>query len=119
MAILNIRVVIGGSSPLTDTPANRARILVFGARVARNVGFGNIPKKVAKGQHAYDLNNPNISGSIAVTSYSRAHFDSIDLIDAPELAGEIASFIDKGIIIVEDDAAAGVPLNRAAIMAFV
>lgn len=117
MAILNVRVNIP-STPLPDTLANRRRMFIYAGNSVANTSFGNIPRKVAQGQYAYDLNNPSIPSAVTVTSFSRTHFASADLAGQPALVGNLAAHIEAGYIIVEDDAAPGVPLNRAALEAY-
>lgn len=117
MAMLNVRVNIP-SAALPDTLANRRRMFVYAGNSMANTAFGNIPRKVAQGQFAYDLNNPAVPGAIAVTSFSRARFSSEDLTGQPVLVGNLANSIEAGYIIIEDTAVPGVPLNRAALEAF-
>ena len=118
MAILNVRVNIG-TTVLPDTLGNQRRMFVYAGASIGPVGiFGNIPRDLAVGQYAYDLNNPCIPNSIAVTSYSRARFSSADLAGQPGLVGQLADSIAKTYIIIENDAAPGVPLTRANLEAF-
>lgn len=119
MATLQVSVLIG-TSVLPDTTENRRKIFVMAGRTTRNPGYGNVPYTVPKtGQYRFDLNNPAIPGAISVTSFAPVRFDSADLIDQPELGGQICHYIDGGYIQVVDLAAPGVPLDRTDIMAFV
>ena len=117
MAILNVRVNIG-TTVLPNTLANQRRIFVYAGNSNANTAFGNIPRNVAQGQYAYNLTNPSIPDAIAVTSYSRARFSSADLAGQANLVGQLADSIAKTLIIVENDAAPGVPLTRTDLEAF-
>lgn len=117
MATLRVTVQIGGASPLVDTEANRRRIFTFAGSTPQgastgNIG-GNIRARLARGQYAYDLNAPLIPGSISVTSFSPAQFVSEDLAGQPSLVNQISTAIEKGYIVVVDEAAPGVPLTRS------
>ena len=119
MALLQVSVLIG-TSILPDTLENSRRMFVMAGRTTRNPGYGNIPYAVPKtGQYRFNLNNPAVPGAISVTSYAPVRFDSHDLIDQPELGGQIVHFVESGYIQVVDTAAPAVPLDRTAIMAFV
>ncbi len=117
MAILNVRVNIG-TTALPNTLANQRRMFVYTGNSVANTSFGNIPRNGAVGQYAYNLNNPNIPGSIAVTSYGRARFTSVDLAGQAALVGNLADHIEATYIIIENDAAPGVPLTRANLEAY-
>jgi len=116
MATLRVTVQIGGASPLADTEANRRRMFVFAGSgpLGASTGSigGNIRARLATGQYAYDLNGPLIAGSIAVTSFSPAQFVSEDLLGQPSLVNQLSSAIEKGYIVVVDEAAPGTPLTR-------
>ena len=117
MAVLQIRVKIesGEAAPkLADTPLNRAAIFCYGG-----APYGNDPKRHGYKPQAYDMNNPSIAGAISVSSFARVTFDSANFVGNEALALHIAAAIDAGNVVVEDTAAAGVPLTRAAILAFV
>jgi hypothetical protein len=118
MATLNVRVNIG-TTVLPNTLANRRRMFVYAGNSVANTGFGNINRHASHGQHVYDLNNPAVPGSISVTSFSRVHFSSEDLTGQAALVGNLADHIEATYIIVEDDAAPGVPLTRANLEAFI
>lgn len=119
MALLQVSVLIG-TPILPNTKENRSRMFVMAGRTTRNPGYGNVPYTVPKvGQYRFNLNNPSVPGAVSVTSFSPVLFDSSDLIDQPELAGQIAHFVEAGYVQVEDTAAPGVPLDRAAITAYV
>jgi hypothetical protein len=119
MALLQVSVLIG-TPVLPDTMENRRKIFVMAGRTTRNPGYGNVPYTVPKtGQYRFNLNNPAIPGAISVSSFAPVRFDSHDLIDQPELAGQIVHYIEGGYIQVEDTAAPGTPLDRADVMAFV
>ena len=119
MALLQVSVLIG-TPLLPDTLENRRKMFVMAGRTTRNPGYGNIPYTVPKtGQYRFNLNNPSVPGAISVTSFAPVRFDSRDLIDQPELGGQICHYIEAGYIQVEDTAAPGVPLDRTAIMGYV
>jgi hypothetical protein len=118
MAVLNVRVNIG-TVVLPDTLANQRRMFVYTGNSVANTAFGNLNRRYARGQYAYDLNNPAVPGAIAVTSYSRVHFSSEDLAGQSALVGSLVDHIEKTLIIVEDGAAPGVPLDRAALEAYI
>lgn len=119
MALLQVSVLIG-TPELPDTLENRRRVFIMAGRTTRNPGYGNVPYTVPKtGQYRFNLNNPAVPGAVSVSSFAPVRFDSADLIDQPELAGQIAHFIESGYIEVVDTLAPNVPLNRAAITAFV
>lgn len=118
MALLQVRVLIG-TTALPNTAENKEKIFIMAGRTTRNPGYGNIPYKVPRlGQYRFDLNNPAVPGAISVSSYSPVRFDSEDLVDQPELAGQIAYFIEKGLVEVVA-VGVGTPLTRTDIMAFV
>jgi len=119
MALLQVSVLIG--TPVhPDTMENRRKIFVMAGRTTRNPGYGNVPYTVPKtGQYRFNLNNPAIPGAISVSSFAPVRFDSHDLTDQPELAGQIAHYIEGGYIQVVDTAAPGTPLTRNDLMAFI
>lgn len=120
MALLRMTVQVGGAGPLADTEANRRRLFVF----ARNSGefsstvMGNIRARMSRSSYAYDLNGPDIKGSISVTSFSPAQFYSDDLAQQPGLVDQISRAIEEGYIEVVDEAAPGTPLTRADLIAY-
>jgi hypothetical protein len=120
MALLQIRVNIGSPS-LPDTPQNREKIFMYSGYSTSFQNYGNTPAKPrgGTGMAVWDMNNPWMPNAISVSSYARVTFDSHAFNENQSLAEEIVTHIDRGYIIVEDTAAPGVPLNRAAIMAFV
>lgn len=118
MATLRVTVLIG-TDVLPDTQENRRKIFVMSGRTTRNPGYGNIPYKVPSGAYRFDLNNPAIPGAVSVTSFSPVFFDSKDLIDQPELGGQICHYIEGGFIEVVDMSAPGTPLTRDGVMGFV
>lgn len=119
MALLQVSVLIG-TSVLPDTQENRRRVFIMAGRTTRNPGYGNVPYTVPKeGQYRFNLNNPGVPGAVSVSSFAPVRFDSSDLIDQPELAGQISHFIEGGYIQVVDTAAPLVPLTRANITAYV
>lgn len=119
MAQLRVTVLLG-TPVLPDTLENKRKIFVMSGRTTRNPGYGNIPYTVPKtGQYRFNLNNPSIPGAISVSSFSPVFFDSIDLTDQPELAGQISHYIEGGYIEVVDMAAPGVPLTRADLNTYV
>jgi len=118
MAILYARVNLG-SALVPNTLANQRRFFVYtGTSTGPNGISGNIPKRVARGQYAYNLNNPSIPGAIAVSGSGPTFFSSEDLVAQEALVGNLVDHVEKGVIIIEDTAAPGVPLNRAALEAY-
>jgi len=118
MALLQVEVQIG-TTLLPNTQENRRKIFVMSGRTTRNPGYGNIPYTVPKmGQYRFNLNNPAVPGAVTVTAYSPVRFSSEDLVDQPELAGQIAYMIEKGYVTVVV-AGVGVPLTRVDLNAFV
>lgn len=109
MTTLRVTVQIGGSSPLEDTAANRARIFTFAAGPqGSSTGSiaGNIRAQSTTGEGAYNLNGPRIPGSLSVTSYSAAKFVSEDLTGLPSLVGQLSTAVEKGYIVILDEEAA-------------
>ena len=118
MAILNIRVNIG-TTVLPSTLANKRRMFMYAGNSNANTAFGNLNRHFARGQYAYDLNNPAVPGAIAVTSFSPVRFSSVDLGGQAALVGNLAAHIEATFIIVENDTAPGVPLTRTDLEAFI
>jgi hypothetical protein len=119
MATLRVTVLIG-TAVLPSTLENKRKVFVMSGRTTRNSGYGNIPYTVpAVGQYRFNLNNPAVPGAISVSSYAPVFFDSVDLTDQPELAGQIAHYIEGGYVEVVDMAAPGVPLTRTNLTAYV
>lgn len=117
MATLYARTTIG-SAVLPNTLANQRRFFVYSGTSISNGSFGNIPRNVSRSQYAYNINNPSIPGAIAVSGAGPTFFSSEDLTGQTVLVGSLADHIEAGYIIIEDTAAPGVPLNRAALEAF-
>lgn len=118
MATLYARVNLG-SALVPNTLANQRRFFVYtGTTIGPNSVFGNRPKRVARGQYAYNLNNPSIPGAITVSGSGPTFFSSVDLTAQEALVGNLVDHVEKGVIIIENTAAPGVPLNRAALEAF-
>ena len=118
MALLQVTVNLG-SAALPNTLANKRKIFVMAGRTTRNPGYGNIPYTVPRvGQHRFNLNNPSIPGAISVTAHAPVRFDSADLTDQPELLGQIAALIEKGLVTVVE-LGVGTPLTRTDLATYV
>jgi len=107
MATHQITVLIGGSSPLADTDANRKRIFTFAGTTPQGSSTGSIGTQIGarvppSGQYAYDLNAVRIPSSLSVTSYRPAFYDSAILVGQPGLVDQMSTAIEKGYIEVLD-----------------
>jgi hypothetical protein len=117
MATLYARVNIG-TALVPNTLVNQRRFFVYSGTSISNGSFGNIPRKVSRSQYAYNINNPSIAGAITVSGAGPTFFSSEDLTGQTVLVGSLAGHIEAGYITIEDTAAPGVPLNRAALEAY-
>lgn len=123
MAIHQITVQLGGSSPLADTDANRKRIFCFAGTTPQGASTGSIGTQIGarvppSGQYAYDLNAVRIPSALSVTSYRPAQYDSSILAGQPGLVDQLATAIEKGFIeVLDTDAAISGQTGGAASMA--
>lgn len=126
MATLRITVWLDSDAPpgkTPDTQAGRTTVYTASGTTPNGAGTGHIAgNQYARvppiGENALDLNFPRIPGAISVSSYRPSTFDSSDLANQPSLVNQLAIFIEASKVRIEDEAALGVYLTRADLIAY-